>query len=133
MAMKKHWAADYIGKPYSPGGEYDCWTLFAHIQQKHFARQVPTIAVADYDTITVRDIFKTQAQAQVGKWRQISQYELRNGCGVLLAQLREPHHIGVWINDGVLHCTQAFGVIFTHTDTLALSQWRIVGAYDYDD
>lgn len=131
--MKKHWAVDYVGKPYSPGGEFDCWTLFAHIQNHHYGREVPHISVADYETTTVREVFKTKAQAEIGKWRQIDNADLREGCAVLLAQLREPHHIGVWINDGVLHCTQAFGVVFTHRDNLALSQWRIVGAYDYVD
>ncbi|MCP4354398.1 MAG: hypothetical protein GY793_01955 [Proteobacteria bacterium] len=40
--MQKHWAKDYIGKPYIKGKQ-DCWTVFCDIQNKIYNKDVKII------------------------------------------------------------------------------------------
>lgn len=131
-----HWAIPYIGHPYEAGGKYDCWTFFQHVQHKHFNRKMPDIILDDYKTMNVKEAFQTNSTFvnEVKSWHQIDLSKVREGCAVLLAQLREPHHIGVWIETetekGIIHCTTSLGVIFTSDIAMRASRWRIIGVFD---
>ena len=52
------------------------------------------------------------------------------GDGVMMAKGAMPCHVGIWLSlDGVLHCVEGAGAIFTPAERLADLGYRIVGTY----
>ena len=141
--MNDHWALQYIGAPYLRRGEsgtgFDCWTFFAHVQHKHFGRDIPDLPDELYDcgAQAARDAFLGDDGHRFfhSQWREVAKNSnWADGCAVLMRQLRDPHHVGVWVNcdgGGVIHCTKKLGVIFTTRPSLRRHRWRIEGVYDY--
>lgn len=134
MSDNKHWANKYIGKPYKLGGQYDCWTLFREIQKVEFNRDVPVVNVEGYSLQGIVKTFRESTDETIGNWKKINFQDVKEGSAILLAQMKETHHIGIWINQdsgGIIHCVEKIGVVFTTDDKIRASRWRIVGAYDY--
>lgn len=128
-----HWSVKYMSAGYRQGAEgpdfFDCWTFFRHVQHREFGRHLPEIASPG----PFADIMKAIATGiDEQGWRQVEQPE--TGDGVLLAHLRHPHHIGLYVGDlplpAVLHC-QASGVSLHTFAHLNMGRWRRVGFYRY--
>ena len=114
-----HWVADYIGQPWVPG-ENDCWSFFRKIQANHFGRTVPIINVDALNRLScVREF---QSHTEYSMWYGIENPQ--DGDAVLLAKGKHPSHIGIWINDGVLHSVENFGVIWQSKPQLKLDGWQ---------
>lgn len=119
-----HWAAQYIGLPWV-AGERDCWSFFRQIQSAHFGRQVPAIDVDALNRLeSVRAFVNHDERAA---WDQIS--TPADGDAVLMARARQPSHIGVWVDGGVLHAVQGVGVVWQRLPQLKLDGWQSVTYY----
>ena len=142
MAMNMHWANEYIGTPYLRGGDglggFDCWTFFRHVQKEQFSRDIPFVNSDVYDggIRAMRDAFEGDDALKVRTdWQQMpTDMDWADGSAVLMRQLKDPHHIGIWLNidgGGVLHCVKNMGVVFSNRSNLRKDRWRIVEVYNH--
>lgn len=55
----------------------------------------------------------------------------KDGDAVFLACLRDPTHIGVWVEDlkATLHCAAGSGSVLNDARHLAAAQWRVRGYF----
>lgn len=122
----KHWAMEYIGKPWVYGAKgpdfYDCWGFVCHVQSSKYG--IETLLVESPKTWTeARDQIKNHPERQ--RWLQVETPV--DGDVVLMARNKIPVHVGVVIiaNDriGILHCAQGCGVVFQSKKELAVSGW----------
>jgi cell wall-associated NlpC family hydrolase len=128
-----HWAAAYIGTPWSATGEgpesYHCWAFVRHVQAVRFGRTLPAIPNPE-DLLAQARVFR--AHPERARWRRVERPE--EGDCVLLRRARYPVHVGVWIaidGGGVLHCSQDSGVVFQRPPALGLNGWIIEGVYRF--
>ncbi len=129
-----HWAADYIGLPWSADGDgpdsFHCWSFVRCIQARHFGRALPEIPNPD-DLLALAKSFRAHPERR--RWGQVR--DPAEGDCVLLRQARYPIHVGVWLavseGGGVLHCSRDSGVVFQRPESLALNGWRIEGFYRF--
>ena len=104
-----------IGEPWAWQSR-NCWDFAAHVQRELFGRALPDIAVpSDFSKRWVLGAFDAHPERQ--RWAEI-------GCGpgglvtaadgalVLMAHLRFPAHIGVWLRpeQRIIHCDGKTGV-----------------------
>ncbi len=129
-----HWAAQYIGTPYSETGEgpesFYCWSFFRHIEKQHFSRELPSIPNEDH-LLAVAKSFRDRGERK--DW--VLTDDPKDGDGVLMRQARYPTHCGVWLDidgcAGVLHCVRGNGVVFQRMDDLTATGWKVEGVYSY--
>lgn len=59
----------------------------------------------------------------------------RDGDAVFLARMREPTHVGIWLDDirATLHCCEGCGSVIHDARHLAAAQWRIRGFFTSED
>lgn len=127
-----HWAFKYIGTPWENGAQgpdaYDCWSFFRHIQGEKFGIDVPVI---DVDANNFRTVINNMVgHEEHQNWRSVQ--EPKEGDAVLMAHMRYPSHVGVWLDvdgGGVLHCTRGEGVVFSSKSSLKNSGWTKVEYY----
>lgn len=106
--------AEYIGTPWEAGAQgpeaFDCMAFFRHVQQKHFAIEVPAIIAPDYeDPAQLVELFG--AHPERARWQRVP--APKHGDAVIV---HKPMHIGTWLDidgGGVLHCVRGAGVVFT--------------------
>ena len=108
---------DYIGKPYAiDGGDgintFNCATLY---------RAVTGIDATIIPTCQSGSRIEIIKAIRENKKHYNILTEPKEGCIVALSQLRNPHHVGVWVSGGVLHCLEKVGVIFSTLDNLKLN------------
>lgn len=119
-----HWAASYIGAPWSR--EANCWHFCAKVWDDQFGIKVPLVEIDGADARAARRALSA-SQQQTG-WTEV--LTPAEGDCVLMAQGLRPCHVGIWINlEGVLHCVEGSGGIFTPVGRLADLGYRIVGFY----
>lgn len=99
----------YVGGVWAD--ESDCFWWFRQIQRSHMGRVVLQCS--------------TMAQKRVEYVKWVVTEEPRNGDAVWMTQCGEPHHIGVWVNGGVLHAVEGYGVIYDTMTQLGLQGWII--------
>lgn len=109
----------FIGKKYSiDGGDgintFNCATLYRAITGVS-ATIIPTCTTGNKLEI-IKVIRENKKYYNILK-------DPKDGCIVALSQLNNPHHVGVWINGGVLHCLEKVGVIFSTLDNLKLNDY----------
>lgn len=127
-----HWAAQYIGLPWSATGEgpnsYHCWAFVRMIQARHFGRDLPAIPNPE-DVLGLARSFRDHPERV--RWERVD--DPCEGDCVLLRAARYPVHIGVWLGDavggGVLHCAQASGAVYQRRDALVANGWQVEGFY----
>ncbi len=124
-----HWAASYIGWPYQRGAQgpeyFDCWSFFRRIQMERFGREIPILPTPP----SWREISKAfPAWSIEYGWRETK--TPHEGDAVFMARLRDPTHVGIWIEDlkAVLHCCEG-GSVLHDARHLAGAQWRVRGHY----
>lgn len=101
-----HWAAQYIGLPWSETGEgpesYHCWAFVRMVQAERFGRALPPIPNPG-DLLPQARAFRDHPER--ARWPRVAAPE--EGDCVLLRCARYPVHVGVWVGPavggGVLH------------------------------
>lgn len=123
-AATTHWAADYIGLPWTP--ECNCWHFCARIWRERFGIDVPLIDVDGADPRATRRELEQSAERRGWQLVEVP----REGDAVLMAKGARPCHVGMWLDlGGTLHCIEGAGAIFTPGARLADLGYRVVGVY----
>ena len=117
---------EYIGLPWKIDS-LNCWSFFQKVQRERFGRETLDIPFKSYEHIGVMREFKNSPERL--KWVETN--EPKDGDAVLMSENKRPHHVGVWINNGVLHCVEKVGVIFTNLQQLRRMRWNVLGYYTW--
>lgn len=131
MTEQKHWAVDFIGRPWEAEGvgpdTFNCWTLLSYIYREHHGIHIKLVDSADPNSLlSSAKAFKKKDNYQ--DWVPVQ--EPRNYDGVELSHAKDPHHVGLWLDvdgGGVLHCVEGLGVVFFSRGNLLISGWKIKG------
>ncbi len=126
-----HWAIDYIGVPWRYGAQgpdaFDCWNFVREVQRKQFGVHVPIIMYADQREVSNH----LQQNPELNNWLQVDSPV--EGDIVMMARAKIPAHVGVWVkanaSEGVLHCVQGIGVVFTSMGMVRSSGWGSLKYY----
>ena len=119
-----NWIREYIGQPWIHG-THDCWAFFRRVQFEKFNRIVPVIDVDAFNTMACVRAFNTHEERQ--RWQEVA--IPKDGDAVLMSQSTQPTHVGVWVNDGVLHCVRNTGVVFSSLRALKSFPYNVTGYY----
>jgi len=128
-----HWAAKYIGIPWSATGEgpdsFNCWHFFQKVQREQYG--VETLTVSTPPTLLGRVKLIADHQERT-HWSEVK--TPADGDAVLMGRSIHMCHIGVVIEAepgtlGVLHCLDHSGVVFTPMDRLSQSGWPVTAFY----
>ena len=128
-----HWAAAYIGLPWSVHGSgpdmFNCWEFVRMVQARHFGRILPEISNPE-DMLVMGRTFRNHPERR--RWTKMP--DPMEGDCVLLRRSRHPIHVGIWLDvdgGGVLHCAEGAGVVFQRSDAIKLNGWAIEGFYRF--
>lgn len=129
MTARRAFLAGLIGKTWD-WQSGNCWDFAVHVQRELFGRDLPSVAVpAEQRKRWVLEAFDAHPERQ--NW-----HEVENGPGglvvaadgalVLMAHLRMPAHIGVWLKpEGlVIHCSETNGVCAETPLALRAQGWK---------
>lgn len=131
-----HWTERFNGLPYAKGGAgpdaFNCWFFFAHVQFEQFGRSVPILSHQPENLGAIARAFRDEVGSS--GWRKIEKVDgWKSGDGVLMAHLRHPSHVGVYVDDvaggSVLHCAEGHGSALHTMFHLQAARWRITGFY----
>jgi cell wall-associated NlpC family hydrolase len=125
------WALKYIGRPWKAGGTKvmgdgaDCYGFFSYILSSYYGINSGRINLIKYD---YRGIIEAFIQAnEFNNWVEVARPT--DGDAVIFKLSRRPVHVGLWIitstDEGVLHCVEDMGVVFTSSNNLRVSPWKI--------
>jgi len=128
--MKKHWAAELIGKPWKLGASgpdsFDCWGLVRYVQRQYFGRDIPRLGINSLDRRAVIDMFRSTDNFR--QWDRITVGDglVESDC-VVMSPSRDPIHVGVvvYVDNmfGVIHSIDPVGVLYTGMGDLSMSGW----------
>ncbi|MHC2250799.1 hypothetical protein ACVILK_000491 [Bradyrhizobium embrapense] len=118
-----------IGEPWAWQSR-NCWDFACHVQRELFGRELPRVAVPD--GFSERWVLEAIAgHPERGAWREIADgpgglVTARDGALVLMARLRFPAHIGVWLQPEarVIHCDGKAGVACESVLALRQMGWK---------
>ena len=121
--------ASVIGQPWQWQGG-NCWDFACHVERELFDRSLPLAAVPrDLSKRWVLQAFDRHPERD--EWDEVPEgpgglVAAQDGALVLMAHLRLPGHIGVWLNpEGfVIHCSEANGVCAETTMALRQQGWK---------
>jgi cell wall-associated NlpC family hydrolase len=128
------WWTQYLGipwKPYATGPDaFDCWGLVWHCLQQQYGIQMPRHA--DVITDDHRSIHSQALLAiERGEWIPVDITAATDGCVVLLSQSKIFHHIGLFVDGGVLHARDGADVCWETLNDLERFGFRRVACYAY--
>lgn len=118
--MKK-WYVDYIGIPWgrehvSGARSYDCWGLVNHCLNMYYSVDMP-----EFDGITSDDVALIDCEVNKAilsdEWVRCE--EPVDGCVVLMSRRRVIHHIGIFVDGGILHSRKGAGACFERESALS--------------
>lgn len=98
LAPARHWAAGYIGQPWTY--ERDCRWLVRQVQREQFDREVPALL----KPVPLTDWAKVREAAAQQGWRPVD--TLAREGDILVVHSAEGAHVGVFIQYGAV-----FGVL----------------------
>ena len=121
--------APLIGQPWEWQSR-NCWDFAAHIQREMFGRALPAVAVPD--DLSKRWVLDTiSSHPERSRWEAVEPgpggiVTAADGALVLMAHLRMPAHIGVWLKpeQAVVHCDERHGVCLESLLALTQMGWR---------
>lgn len=123
-AARAHWAADYIGLPWSP--EFTCWHLAVRVWADRFGWQIDQVDIEPADPRAVRRGFERGGER--ARWQEVA--VAQEGDAVLMVRGTRPCHVGVWLDlGGILHNVETSGVIFTPPVRLGDLGYRVQAFY----
>lgn len=118
-----------IGKPWVNGADgpdaYDCWGLVRAYYREVRGVSLPVVDVDASRAVAVAHAFA--GHEALGDWEEI-QFPIE-GCALLMGQARRPHHVGLWLGNGVLHSAEGIGVAYHYGLQLQLAGWNVLGSY----
>jgi hypothetical protein len=130
MTSRSEFLGLLIGEPWAWQAR-NCWEFACHVQSRLFGRELPRIAVpAEFSRRWVlQEIDRHQERA---RWREVPQdgpgglVTARDGALVLMAHLRFPAHVGVWLRpeQRVIHCDEKTGVACEAPLALRQMGWK---------
>ena len=124
-----------IGEPWAWQSR-NCWDFACHVERKLFGRELPHIAVpSDQSKRWILESIERHPERSA--WREVPDgpgglVTAADGALVLMAHLRFPAHIGVWLRAEarVIHCSEQHGVCCESVLALRQSGWRRLTFYE---
>lgn len=121
--------ASLVGQPWSWQGG-NCWDFACHVQRELFGRSLPAVSVpSKLSKRWVLEAFDGHQERQ--NWQEAPEGPggliiAQDGALCLMAHLRVPGHIGVWLQQEgrVIHCDESAGVCFETPLALRQQGWR---------
>lgn len=118
-----------IGQPWQWSGG-NCWDFAAHVQRELFGRDLPSIAVPR--ELSKRWVLQAfDGHPERSAWQEVPEgpgglIAASDGALVLMAHLKLPGHIGVWLSPegAIIHCDEKNGVSFETPLALKQRGWR---------
>ena len=126
---RSEFLASLIGLPWSWQGG-NCWDFACHVQRELFGRLLPSVSVpSELSKRWVLEAF--DGHQERANWREVTDgpgglIVAQDGALCLMAHLRIPGHIGVWMKpEGkIIHCDERAGVCFETPLALRQQGWR---------
>jgi hypothetical protein len=127
--------APLIGEPWAWQSR-NCWDFACHVQRELFGRALPRVAVpADPSKRWVLESIDRHPERAA--WREVPDgpgglVAAADGALVLMAHLRFPAHIGVWLKPEarVIHCSEQHGVCCETVLALRQTGWKQLTFYE---
>ena len=127
--------APLIGEPWAWQSR-NCWDFACHVERGLFGRELPRVAVpSDQSKRWVLEAIEQHPERAA--WREVPDgpgglVAAEDGALVLMAHLRFPAHIGVWLKPEarVIHCSEAHGVCCETILALRQSGWKRLTFYE---
>ncbi|MBR1206951.1 MULTISPECIES: hypothetical protein [unclassified Bradyrhizobium] len=124
-----------IGEPWTWQSR-NCWDFACHVQRELFGRELPRVAVPD--GFSERWVLEAIAgHPERALWREALEgpgglVTAADGALVLMARLRFPAHIGVWMQPEarVIHCDGKTGVAFETVLALRQMGWKKLSFFE---
>jgi hypothetical protein len=118
-----------IGEPWAWQSR-NCWDFARHVQRELFGRELPGIAVPnDFSRRWVIEEFGRHPERS--RWQEVPEgpgglVMAADGALVLMAHLKFPAHIGVWLapEARVIHCDGKTGVACESVLALRQLSWK---------
>jgi hypothetical protein len=118
-----------IGQPWAWQSR-NCWDFACHVQRELFGRELPRVAVpADLSKRWI--VEEIEAHPKRRAWREVPDgpgglVTAPDGALVLMAHLRFPAHVGVWLQAEarVIHCSEQHGVCCESVLALRQMGWK---------
>ncbi len=129
-----HWASQYIGRPHERGAEgpesFDCYHFTRYIQREHFGTEMTDLSHQGSDDLrATAELIGSAAERDAWERTPVPS----EGNVTLMARSQHPVHIGVWIKangtQGVLHCVEGQGVVFSTPAAPRSSGWGSLQHY----
>ena len=133
--IRSEFLAPLIGEPWAWQSR-NCWDFACHVQRELFGRDLPRVAVpADPSKRWVLESIERHPERVA--WRQVPDapgglVAAADGALVLMAHLRFPAHIGVWLKPEarVIHCSEQHGVCCESVLALRQTGWKKLAFYE---
>jgi hypothetical protein len=124
-----------IGQPWAWQSR-NCWDFACHVQRELFGRELPRVAVpADLSKRWILESIEAHPERRA--WREVAGgpgglVTAADGALVLMAHLRFPAHIGVWLQPeaGVIHCSEQHGVCCESVLALRQMGWKKLSFFE---
>lgn len=118
-----------IGQPWLWQGG-NCWDFAVRVQSELFGRDLPSIAVPR--EMTKRWVLQEfDNNPERAEWQEVQSgpsglITASDGALVLMAHLRMPAHVGVWLRpeQHIIHCDEIRGVCFETPLALKQTGWK---------
>lgn len=124
-------ADKYIGRPWVNGGQgpqaFDCWGFVRYVYAQEYGIPLAAIDVSAYAALAVRRAAKEAAP--VSDFVSVDLLDLEDADIVLCSQAKHPHHVGIWIGGGLLHCVEGAGVVYQTRQSLQRHGWNLISGY----
>jgi len=129
MIARSEFLAALIGNKWD-WRNYNCWNFAAHVELELFGRRLPAVSVpTDLSKRWVLEAF--DGHPERAEWKEMPEgpgglIAAQDGALCLMAHLRMPGHIGVWLRpEGrIIHCDEHAGVCFETPLALRQQGWR---------
>jgi hypothetical protein len=133
--IRSEFLAPLIGEPWA-WQSCNCWDFACHVQRELFGRDLPRVAVpADPSKRWVLESIERHPERAA--WREVPAglgglVTAADGALVLMAHLRFPAHIGVWLRPEarVIHCSEQHGVCLESVLVLRQVGWKKLIFYE---
>ena len=129
MTQARHWAASYIGRPWST--DQDCYAFVREVYQARYGVVIPLVALDATRTLSCAHAIHDY---DLSDWIEVD--EPREGDVVLMGHAQRPHHVGLWIEPAglqVLHSVEGAGVVAQTPTHARLQGWNLLRTYRHKD
>lgn len=135
---REKYVTGLIGKPWVANAKgpdaFDCYSLAREIQRAIFDRVMPEVAIPNEPTWSylIREIDSHPERTRWTLLEHVVGTSIRDGAIVLMAAVRHPAHMGVWLypERGVIHCNRPAGVTFDSLLDLRAQGWQRLRFYE---